>query len=146
MRADPDLALTLILPLHVFEVFCTRELFDLAKWTGDDYYHHKALEHMAYSLQHLGRADGQYNGFRGAASEQIYWFDSASFGQDTHAVETPGVGCGWDPGEAHYQKGHICGFSTIWCVNVMIFAAEAMLRRGPADSRLSGAAAMKGRK
>lgn len=113
--------------LHIFECLCAKDMCELSDWLGDDYYRESSLEHIAFAFQYLSRVDGQFNGFRGGAPEQFYWFDASTFGQDTHRLEAPGIGKGWDPGEHHSQKGHICGFSTIWCVNLMIFAAKCLL-------------------
>ena len=119
--------------LHVFEVMVTPHLFDLARWTGNDYYRQRALDHWRFAAQMLCRVDGQFNGFRGAMGEQFYWCNWSSFGQDTTALEPDGFKGNWDPGPQHRQKGNMAGYSTLWCVNIILLGAEFVLREGEAN-------------
>ncbi|MHB9023035.1 MAG: hypothetical protein ACYC7E_02510 [Armatimonadota bacterium] len=114
--------------LHVFEVMTTTALCDLTRWTGREYFRKRALEHWAFSQQMLCRVDGQYNGFRGGMAEQFYWTNWSSFGQDTRMLETDGFTGAWDPGPHHRQKGNLAGFSTIWCINIILLGAEMIMR------------------
>lgn len=114
--------------LHVFEVMVTSHLFELSRWTGDDHYRRRAEDHWSFAQQMLCRVDGQFNGFRGALGEQFYWCNWSSFGQDTRALEPDGFKGNWDPGPYHRQKGNLCGYSTLWCVNIIVLGAEMILR------------------
>jgi hypothetical protein len=96
--------------LHVFEVLCTRHLCRLSEWTGRAYYRRRARDHWCFVSQYLCREDGMYNGFRGAMSEQFYWTDW-------------GAWMGWRPPPHHRQKGHLCPFSTLWCIAMIPLAA-----------------------
>jgi hypothetical protein len=96
--------------LHVFEVLCTRHLCKLARWTGSDYYHRRARDHWAFVCQYLSRADGMYNGFRGAMAEQFYWCNFGSWS-------------GWRPPAYHANKGNMAPFTAIWCIAVLLLAA-----------------------
>lgn len=109
--------------LHIFEVLMTSHLRDLSRWTGCDYYRQRAEDHWRYAQQLLVRVDGQFNGFRGALAEQFYWCNWSSFGQDTQALEPDGFKGNWDPGPHHRQKGNLCGFSTLWCISVILLGA-----------------------
>ena len=113
--------------LHLFEVMVTRHLFDLSRWTGRPYYRRRAEDHWRFAQQMLCRVDGQFNGFRGGMTEQFYWCDWSCFGQDTRAVEPGGFTGSWDPGAHHRQKGNMCGYSTIWCVNIILLGADMVL-------------------
>lgn len=118
--------------LHIFEVMITAHLHDLSRWTGNDYYRRRAEEHWRFTQQMLVRVDGQFNGFRGALAEQFYWCNWSVFGQDTLAIEPNGFKGNWDPGPHHRQKGNMAGYSTLWCISVVLLAADMMLR----ESRL----------
>jgi len=96
--------------LHVFEVLCTRHLCKLSEWTGNDYYWQRARDHWAFVCQYLSRADGMYNGFRGAAAEQFYWCDYGSWPN-------------WQAPSCHRQKGNMAPFTAIWCIAVILLAA-----------------------
>ena len=87
------------------------------------------MDHWAFIAQLLCRVDGQFNGFRGAVSEQFYWSNWSSWGQDTTDIEPDGIkgGCGWRPPDHHHQKGHFEGFSALWCINLMIVGARMFL-------------------
>ena len=114
--------------LHIFELMVTTELFELSRWVGNPYYRKRALDHWAFAQQLLCRVDGQFNGFRGGCAEQFYWCNWSSFGQDTRALEKNGFKGNWDPGPQHRQKGNMAGFSALWCIHVVILAADMLLR------------------
>ena len=114
--------------LHIFEVMVTTELFELSRWTGNPYYRERALDHWAFAQQLLCRVDGQFNGFRGGCAEQFYWCNWSSFGQDTRALEENGFKGNWDPGPQHRQKGNLAGFSALWCIHVVLLAADMILK------------------
>ncbi len=114
--------------LHVFEVMMTAHLFDLSRWTGDAYYRRRAEDHWRFTQQMLCRVDGQFNGFRGALAEQFYWCNWSCFGQDTRAIEAGGLKGNWDPGPHHRQKGNLAGYSTLWCVNIILLGGAMMLQ------------------
>lgn len=97
--------------LHVFEVMCTRHLCDLSRWTGNPYYHRRARDHWAYACQLLSRADGMYNGFRGAMAEQFYWSDWGSWNRR------------WLPDPCYPQKGTMAPFTAVWCLAALLVAA-----------------------
>ncbi len=114
--------------LHIFEVMITAHLRDLSRWTGNDYYRQRADDHWRFAQQMLVRVDGQFNGFRGALAEQFYWCNWSVFGQDTRALEPDGYKGNWDPGPDHRQKGNMAGYSTLWCIAVVLLAAEMVLK------------------
>ena len=114
--------------LHIFEVMITTHLFDLSRWTGDDYYRRRAEDHWRFTQQMLCRVDGQFNGFRGALAEQFYWCNWSCFGQDTRALEPNGFKGSWDPGPHHRQKGNMASYSTVWCINIILLGADMLLR------------------
>jgi len=100
--------------LHVFEVLVTEDLCDLTRWTGDEYFRDRALDHWTYSCQLLSRSPGMFNSFRGAMAEQRYWSNWSTFGQ-------------WTPPPSHSQKGMIASFSTVWCQAVLLLAAPQVM-------------------
>lgn len=114
--------------LHIFEVLITSHLFDLSRWTGNDYYRRRAEDHWRYTQQLLCRVDGQFNGFRGGLAEQFYWCNWSCFGQDTRALEPNGFQGNWDPGRHHRQKGNMAGYSTLWCINMILLGADMIVR------------------
>ncbi|NQU39716.1 MAG: hypothetical protein HQ523_07170 [Lentisphaerae bacterium] len=90
---------------HIFEVMVTRELFDLTRWTGNDYYRRRAIEHWRFVCQMLCRVDRQFNGFRGGMAEQFYWSNWANIGQDTTLIEEEGFSGHWNAGPHYHPKG-----------------------------------------
>ena len=125
--------------LHIFEVMITTHLHDLSRWTGSDYYRRRAVDHWRFTQQMLARVDGQFNGFRGALAEQFYWCNWSCYGQDTRALEPDGFKGNWDPGPHHHQKGNLAGYSTLWCIAVLLLAADMILQLGAESPQGKGA-------
>jgi hypothetical protein len=98
--------------LHVFECLVTRHLCNLSRWTGNAYYRDRAEDHWRFVCQYLSRCDGMYNGFRGAMAEQFYWTNWGSWGGT------------YQPPAYHRQKGNMAPFTAVWCIHVLLLAAE----------------------
>ncbi len=58
--------------LHAYGLVCTAELAELSAATGDDYYAERAREALACFRQFIARFDGDFNAYRGMASERYY--------------------------------------------------------------------------
>jgi hypothetical protein len=105
--------------LHCYGMNCLDELAYVGALTGEAYFAHRADDHFAYTSQLLCTVDGQWGGQRGMCDEQFYTSDWSFWGL-----------CNWDPTPAHVQKGTICGFSHVWCINMLLLGLESRARAG----------------
>ncbi|MGY4642317.1 beta-L-arabinofuranosidase domain-containing protein [Cellulomonas sp. URHB0016] len=58
--------------LHAYGLVCTAELAELSAQTGDAHYVERARETLACFRQMIARFDGDFNAYRGMASERYY--------------------------------------------------------------------------
>jgi hypothetical protein len=91
--------------LHAYGLVCTAELAELSAATGDPYYAERAAETLACFRQFVARFDGDFNAYRGMASERYY--QTASF----------------------QPKGMLLTLSHAWTVGVLLLACEQALAR-----------------
>ncbi len=87
--------------LHAFGLICLPELVRLARSTGDPYYLESARENFACFRQFIAREDGDFDAYRGMASERYY--QTACF----------------------QAKGMLLTLSHAWSVGVLLYACEA---------------------
>lgn len=93
--------------IHLYGLVCLEDLAYLSRVTGEAVYRERAEDHARFAFQLLCCVDGEWGGQRGMCDEQFYTTDWSMWR-------------GWDPGEAHVQKGTIFGFSHSWCVNMIL--------------------------
>jgi hypothetical protein len=91
--------------LHSYGLVCTAELAELSAATGDPYYAERAAETLACFRQFIARFDGDFNAYRGMASERYY--QTACF----------------------QPKGMLLTLSHAWSVGVLLLACEQALSR-----------------
>jgi hypothetical protein len=89
--------------LHAYGLVCTRELVELSTALGDDHYRQRAEESLACFRQFIARQDGDFNAYRGMASERYY--QTACF----------------------QPKGMLLTLSHAWSVGVTLLACEQWL-------------------
>ncbi|MFC4243647.1 hypothetical protein ACFOYW_09705 [Gryllotalpicola reticulitermitis] len=89
--------------LHAYGLVCTAELRQLSEWTGDPYYRERAEESLACFRQFIAREDGDFNAYRGMATERYY--QTACF----------------------QPKGMILTLSHAWSVGVLLLACEQVI-------------------
>lgn len=94
--------------LHAFGLICLPELLLLAEATGDELYRRTALESLACFRQFVAREDGDFNAYRGMASERYYQTD------------------------CFQAKGMLLTLSHAWSVGVLLLACEDALEWGVA--------------
>ncbi|MBD0329719.1 MAG: hypothetical protein ICV64_06405, partial [Thermoleophilia bacterium] len=58
--------------LHAFGLICLPEMVRLARHTGDPYYLERTRDNFACFRQFIAREDGDFNAYRGMASERFY--------------------------------------------------------------------------
>src|SRR3954468_19497597 len=92
--------------LHAFGLICLRELVELGRATGDDYYVRSARENLACFRQFIARADGDFDAYRGMASERYYQTD------------------------CFQAKGMLLTLSHAWSVGVLLLGCEDALELG----------------
>lgn len=92
--------------LHAFGLICLPELLDLAEATGDDHYRRAAIENLACFRQFIARQDGDFDAYRGMASERFYQTD------------------------CFQAKGMLLTLSHAWSVGVLLLGCEDALERG----------------
>jgi hypothetical protein len=92
--------------LHAFGLICLPELLDLAEATGDDHYRQTAVENLACFRQFIAREDGDFDAYRGMASERFYQTD------------------------CFQAKGMLLTLSHAWSVGVLLLGCEDALERG----------------
>ena len=91
--------------LHAYGLVCTAELAELSAATGDPYYLERARESLACFRQFIARFDGDFNAYRGMASERYY--------------QT----------ECFQPKGMLLTLSHAWSVGVLLLACEQAIAR-----------------
>ena len=89
--------------LHAFGLICLRELVELGRATGDDYYVQAARENLACFRQFIAREDGDFDAYRGMASERFYQTD------------------------CFQAKGMLLTLSHAWSVGVLLLGCEDAL-------------------
>jgi hypothetical protein len=89
--------------LHAYGLICTAELAELSAACGDRYYLERARETLACFRQFIARFDGDFNAYRGMASERYY--------------QT----------ECFQPKGMLLTLSHAWSVGVLLLACEQAL-------------------
>jgi len=94
--------------LHSFGLVCLPEMLRLADETGDDWYRRTALENLACFRQFIARADGDFDAYRGMASERYYQTD------------------------CFQAKGMLLTLSHAWSVGILLLACEHALEEGVA--------------
>jgi hypothetical protein len=92
--------------LHAFGLVCLRELVALAEATGDDWYRRTALENLACFRQFIAREDGDFDAYRGMASERYYQTD------------------------CFQAKGMLLTLSHAWSVGMLLLGCEDALELG----------------
>ncbi|MHB9134007.1 MAG: hypothetical protein ACYDBB_23305 [Armatimonadota bacterium] len=116
--------------LHMYGLICTGELYKLSAWTGNPYYREMANDHWAYCCQNIALVDGQLNGYRGFVAEQIYVCDYTCLGNSLYLHEGIGEKPDWIPPVRFRNKGNFVPITTLWCINHLLLAAEALERTG----------------
>lgn len=89
--------------LHAFGLICLPELAELARALPDSYYLERARENLACFRQFIARADGDFNAWKGMATERYY---------QTRCFQ---------------EKGMILTLSHAWSVGVLLYACEYAL-------------------
>jgi hypothetical protein len=89
--------------LHAFGLICLPEMVRLARATGDAYYLERTRENLACFRQFIAREDGDFDAYRGMASERYYQTDCFA------------------------AKGMLLTLSHAWSVGVLLYACEAAL-------------------
>jgi hypothetical protein len=97
--------------LHAYGLVCTAELAELSAATGDPHYAERAAETLACFRQFIARFDGDFNAYRGMASERYY--QTACF----------------------QPKGMLLTLSHAWSVGVLLLGCEQALAGGLPDPR-----------
>jgi hypothetical protein len=89
--------------LHAYGLICLAEMAELAAATGDPHYLDRTVENLACFRQFIARADGDFNAYKGMASERYY--QTACF----------------------QAKGMLLTLSHAWSVGVLLLGCEAAL-------------------
>jgi hypothetical protein len=92
--------------LHAFGLICLPEMVRLARATGDDLYLETTRENLACFRQFIARQDGDFDAYRGMASERYYQTD------------------------CFQAKGMLLTLSHAWSVGVLLYGCEAALELG----------------
>ena len=92
--------------LHAFGLICVPEMLRLADATGDVFYRTSTLENLACFRQFIAREDGDFNAWRGMASERYYQTD------------------------CFQAKGMLLTLSHAWSVGVLLLGCEDALDQG----------------
>jgi hypothetical protein len=92
--------------LHAFGLVCVPEMLALAEATGDDHYRQTTLENLACFRQFIARVDGDFDAYRGMASERFYQTD------------------------CFQAKGMLLTLSHAWSVGVLLLGCEDALAGG----------------
>jgi hypothetical protein len=92
--------------LHAFGLICLRELVELGRATGDDWYVQSARENLACFRQFVAREDGDFDAYRGMVSERYYQTD------------------------CFQAKGMLLTLSHAWSVGVLLLGCEDALELG----------------
>ncbi|HEX4679580.1 MAG TPA: hypothetical protein VH210_10315 [Gaiellaceae bacterium] len=89
--------------LHAFGLICLKELVELGRATGDDYYVQSARENLSCFRQFIAREDGDFDAYRGMASERFYQTD------------------------CFQAKGMLLTLSHAWSIGVLLLGCEDAL-------------------
>ena len=92
--------------LHAFGLICLPEMLRLAEATGDDLSRRTTLENLACFRQFIAREDGDFDAYRGMASERFYQTD------------------------CFQAKGMLLTLSHAWSVGVLLLGCEDALEAG----------------
>jgi hypothetical protein len=92
--------------LHAFGLVCLPEMVRLAGALGDDYYLARTRENLACFRQFIAREDGDFDAYRGMATERYYQTDCFA------------------------AKGMLLTLSHAWSVGVLLYGCEAALELG----------------
>jgi hypothetical protein len=92
--------------LHAFGLICVPEMLRLAEATGDDLYRRATVENLACFRQFIAREDGDFDAYRGMASERFYQTD------------------------CFQAKGMLLTLSHAWSVGVLLLGCEDALEAG----------------
>lgn len=92
--------------LHAFGLICVPELLRLAEATGVELYRRTAYENLACFRQFIAREDGDFDAYRGMASERYYQTD------------------------CFQAKGMLLTLSHAWSVGVLLLGCEDALAAG----------------
>jgi hypothetical protein len=92
--------------LHAFGLICVPEMPRLAAATGDDLYRRTTFENLACFRQFIAREDGDFDAYRGMASERYYQTD------------------------CFQAKGMLLTLSHAWSVGVLLLGCEDALEAG----------------
>lgn len=95
--------------LHAYGLICLAEMVELAAAVDDPYYLDRTRENLACFRQFIARADGDFNAYKGMASERYY--QTACF----------------------QAKGMVLTLSHAWSVGVLLLGCEAALRHPEVD-------------
>jgi hypothetical protein len=95
--------------LHAYGLICLAEMVTLAEATGDRHYLDRTRENLACFRQFIARHDGDFNAYRGMASERYY--QTACF----------------------QAKGMVLTLSHAWSVGVLLLGCEDALRLSGVD-------------
>ena len=89
--------------LHAFGLICLPEMVRLARATGDEHYLARTRENLDCFRQFIAREDGDFDAYRGMASERYYQTDCFE------------------------AKGMLLTLSHAWSVGVLLYACDAAL-------------------
>jgi hypothetical protein len=92
--------------LHAFGLICVPEMLRLAEATADDHYRQTTVENLACFRQFIARRDGDFDAYRGMASERYYQTD------------------------CFQAKGMLLTLSHAWSVGVLLLGCEEALAWG----------------
>jgi uncharacterized protein YyaL (SSP411 family) len=95
--------------LHAYGLICVPEMAELSRATGDPHYLERTRENLACFRQFIARADGDFNAYKGMASERYY--QTACF----------------------QAKGMLLTLSHAWSVGVLLLGCEAALNLSGVD-------------
>jgi hypothetical protein len=95
--------------LHAYGLICLPEMVELAAATDEPHYLDRTRENLACFRQFIARADGDFNAYKGMASERYY--QTACF----------------------QPKGMLLTLSHAWSVGVLLLGCEAALKLPEAD-------------
>lgn len=100
--------------LGSYGLVCTQEMYELADALGDQHYRQRADETLACFRQFIAREDGDFNAYKGMASERYY---------QTSCFQ---------------PKGMLLTLSHAWSVGVLLLGCEQALARRPDGSQAGG--------
>jgi hypothetical protein len=92
--------------LHAFGLICLPEMVRLARELDDDYYLDRTRENLACFRQFIAREDGDFDAYKGMATERYYQTDCFA------------------------AKGMLLTLSHAWSVGVLLYACEEALELG----------------